>query len=150
MNARFVTWTIVAICVTGVAGCGSDLPSIPLAPTPSTPPPGPTPPPAPPRSLAVDLTGNYALTFEVGNGCEQVPKELRTRTYEAKIGYYKSVASADLFFAELTGSKFHSYYPVLIEVSPNFVVVDLSDNVILEEPSPGAYLATAGVGGASI
>ena len=150
MNTRFVAWTIVAMCVTGVVDCGrSDSSSIPSAPTASTPQPAPTPP-TPPRALPVDLTGNYALTFEVGNACEQVPRELRTRTYEAKIGYYKSIESADWVLAELTGSKFHSYHPVLIEVSANSVWVDLSDNVILEEPSPGAYLATAGVGGASI
>ena len=144
MNGRFVTGTIVAMCLTGVAGCGSDSPSIPLAPTPPTPPPVSTPPP--PRSLAVDLTGRYALTFEVGNACEQVPKEIRTRTYEATIEYWKSVESTDLFFAELSGATFHSYHPVLLEVSRNSVVMDLSDNMILEEASPGAYVAIAGPG----
>jgi hypothetical protein len=150
MNTPFVTWTIVAMCLTGVAGCGrADSSPIPSAPTPLTPQPAPTPPP-PPRSLAVDLTGDYALTFEVGNGCEQIPKELRTRTYEAKIAYYKSVGPADWFLAELTESKVHPYSPVVIEVSESSVFVDLSDNVILEEPSPGAYLATAGYGVASV
>ena len=144
MNARFVTWTIVAMCLT-VAGCGPDSPSIPLAPTPSTPPPAPTPPP-PPRSLVGALTGDYALTFEVGNGCEAVPKEFRTRTYEARIEYWKSSETADLFFAKLSGATFHSYYPVLLEVSSNSVGMDLSDNMILEEASPGAYVAIAGPG----
>jgi hypothetical protein len=147
MNTRFVTWTIVAMCSTGVAACGSDSPSIPTAPTLSTPPPAPPPPP---RSLAVDLTGNYALTFEVGSACDEVPEELRTRTYEARIGYYKSVGSADWFRAELSGAEVHSYQPVVIEVSGNSVSVDLSDNVIVDEPSPGAYLATAGHGVASV
>jgi hypothetical protein len=146
MNTRFVTWTIVATCSMAVAACGSDSPSILTAPTVSTSPPAPPPP----RSLAVDLTGNYALTFEVGSACDEVPKELRTRTYEARIGYYKSVGSADWFRAELSGAEVHSYQPVVIEVSGNSVSVDLSDNFIVDEPSPGAYLATAGYGVASV
>jgi hypothetical protein len=149
MNKRFVAWAVLVMLSQGFAGCEQSRP-LPNPVTPSPPPSPPPPPPLPPPQLAIDLTGNYTLTFEVGGGCEQIPKELRTRTYEAKIGYYKSVGSDDWFFAELTGSKFHSYRPVLIEVSANSVVLDLSDNVILEEPSPGAYLATAGVGAASI
>ena len=60
MNARFVLSTIVAICLTGAAGCTSDSRSASSAPTPSTPSPAPTPPP-PPRALAVDLSGNDGL-----------------------------------------------------------------------------------------
>jgi hypothetical protein len=47
-------------------------------------------------------------------------------------------------------SDFHSYYPVIIEVNGISVGLDLSDNVIIEEPSPGSYLATAGYGVASV
>lgn len=130
MNTRFVTWTIGAMCLTGAAGCGSESPSIPSAPTPTSPRPAPTPPP--PRSLAVDLTGNYALTFEVGNACEQVPKELRIRTYEARIEYESSQGSTDTFLAVLSGAMFHSYHPVLIDVTGNSALMELSDNMILE------------------
>ena len=155
MNARFVTWTIVAMCLIGLAGCGSDLPSIPLAPTPSTPPPVPTPPPAPPRSLAVDLTGNYTLTFEVGNACEEVPKELRIRTYEATIEYKSSFESIDNFLAELSGATFRDQRPIWVEAihraSGVSVWLDLalSDNVILEEPEPGTYFMIGGWEGAA-
>ena len=153
MNARFVTWTIVAMCLTGAAGCGSDGPSIPSAPTPSTPPPVPNPPPAPPRSLAVDLTGNYTLTFEVGNACEQVPKELRIRTYEAIIEYKNSRGSTDNFLAELSAATLQNQLPVWIEVthgaSGSTVWLDLapSDTVILEEPAPDTYLMIFGADG---
>lgn len=88
MNTRFLPWTVVAICSTGVAACGSDSPSIPTAPILSTLPPAPPLPPA--RWLAVDLTGTYALPFEVRQACEQIPKELRIRTYEARIEYKSS------------------------------------------------------------
>ena len=47
------------------------------------------------RTLGVDLTGNYALAFEVGVRCEQVPKELRTRTYEARIAYASFLVYSD-------------------------------------------------------
>jgi hypothetical protein len=152
MNTRFVTWPIVAMCLTGVAACGSDSPSIPSAPTPSTPPSSPTPPP-PPRSLAVDLTGIYVLTFEVGNACEQVPKELRIRTYDARVDYQSSGGSTDSFLAELSGATFRNQLPIWIEVthgaSGSTVWLDLapSDNVILEEPARGTYLMIFGADG---
>ena len=143
MNGRLVTSTVIAMCLTGVAACGkSDSSLIPSAPAPLTPQSAPTPPP--PRATLVDLTGDYALNVEAGKGCEEVPRELRTRTYEARIGYYKSVGSSDWFRAELSGA--NSYQPVVIELTGNSVSLDLSDNVILEEPSPGTYLATAGYG----
>ena len=146
MNTRFVTWTIVAMCLMGVAACGSDSPSIPTAPTLST------PPPASAAATTLAASGPYGqLRAHVRSWqrVRRVPKELRTRTYEARIGYYKSVGSADWFLAELSGAEVHSYQPVVIEVSGNSVSVDLSDNVIVDEPSPGAYLATAGYGVAS-
>ena len=151
MNTRFVTWTIVAMCSTGVAACGSNSPSIPTAPTQSTPPPAPPQPP--PRSLAVDLTGIYALTFEVGNACEQVPKELRIRTYEARVDYKSTYGSIDSFLATLSGATFHNQLPVWIDVthgaSGHSAWLDLapSDNVILEEPERGTYLMVAGADG---
>jgi len=101
----------------------------------------------------VDLTGNYALTFEMGNACEQIPRELKTRTYAATIEYKSSYESTDLFLAELSGTTFHNQLPVWIEVtrgeSGHTVWLDLalSDNVILEEPEPGTYFMVAGADG---
>jgi hypothetical protein len=101
----------------------------------------------------VDLTGNYGLTFEVGSACEQVPKELRSRTYEAKIEYHGSHGSTDSFLASLSGATFHNQLPVWIEVthraSGASVWLDLapSDNVILEQPQHGTYLMIAGGAG---
>jgi hypothetical protein len=137
------------MCAQALIGCGGSNASYnPVSPSPS--PPSITTPTPPPRSLAVDLPGNYALTFEVGNACEQVPKELRTRTYAAKIGYKSSYESTDPFLAELSGATFHNQLPVWIEVthgaSGHTVWLDLapSDNVILEEPEGGTYFMIAG------
>jgi hypothetical protein len=98
----------------------------------------------------VDLTGNYALTFEVGTGCELVPKELRIRIYEATIRYHNSYGSTDNFLADLGGATFVNQQPVWIEVteraSGTVVWLDLapSDNVILEQLEGGAYFMAAG------
>jgi hypothetical protein len=146
MNKRFSGWIVLVMLSQGCAGCGrSDSSPIPLAP--SVPTPAPVPPS--PQGL-VDLTGDYTLTFDVGGACEEIPREFRTRTYEARISYYKSVEAADWFRAELSGATFYSYYPVLIEVIGSSVGVDLTHNVIIEEPSPGLYIATAGHGVASV
>ena len=156
METRIPAWTIFVMCAQVLIGCGgSNGSSNPVNPSPPPPPmPTPTPPP-PPRTLPVDLTGNYTLTFEVGSACEQVPKELRIRTYKAKIEYkrsteYDSSSSTDLFLAELGGATFHDQRPVWIEVthraSGHSVWLDLalSDNVILDEPERGTYFMVAG------
>jgi hypothetical protein len=133
-----------------VAACESPTrPALQPPPTPTPPAPAPAPAPAPPG--LVDLRGNYTLTFEIGGGCEEVPTEFRTRSYEAAISYSYSFGSSDWFYAHLTGAKFHDQQqPVWMEATGSSVGVHLSDNVILEEASPGAYLATSGYGVASV
>ena len=56
----------------------------------------------------------------------------------------RSYGSADTFAVALSGAAFHSSSPVLINVTGNSVHVDLSDNVIVEEPSPLTYVAISG------
>jgi hypothetical protein len=128
-----------------VAACESPTRPVPQRPTPASPIPAPPAPAAPAPAGLVDLRGEYTLTCEVGSGCAEVPKELRTTTDEASIRYHQSFGSSDLFHAYLSGAKFHEdQLPVWIEVAGNSVGIDLSDNAILEQPSPRAYLATAG------
>jgi len=105
MNKRFAAWAVLAMLGQGLAGCGrSDSLPTPLAPTP------PTPQPAPPTPL-VDLAGNYVVTFEADSSCEQLPRELRTRTYEARIGYSGPGpdGTRHYFRADLSGARFESY-----------------------------------------
>ena len=76
----------------------------------------------------VDLRGDYTLTFEVGGGCEEVPKELRTRTYEATVAYSYSFGSSDWFTAYLSGAKFYDgQSPASIEVTGTSLFLDLLD-----------------------
>jgi hypothetical protein len=83
MNKRLAAWAIFVMCAPGLVGCGR---SDPFA-TPGSPSPQSLAPfPVPQRPL-VDLAGQYLLTFEAGNSCEQLPREFRSRTYEASIGY---------------------------------------------------------------
>jgi hypothetical protein len=151
-NRRLVAWAVLVMLGQGCAGGGrSDSSAIPIAPSPAPPPAPPLPPPGP--RGPIDLTGDYRLSFEVGGACEQVPKELRSRTYDARIHYRSSYESTDLFLAELSGATFHDQRPVFIEVthraSGSSVWLDLapSDNVVFEEPERGTYFMVAGGAG---
>lgn len=131
----------------GVAGCaGSDPSYNPISPSPPAP-----PPPPPPFSLAVDLRGDYDLTIEVGNACEQVPSELRRRTYELTISYFGFSGSTDIFLAELSGATFRDQQPVWVEAthreSGSSVWLNLADTVILEAPERDTYFMIAGGNG---
>ena len=142
MNKRLAAWAIFVISAQGLGGCGrSDSLSTPLAPSP--PPLVPSPPPRP----VLDLTGNYVLTFEADSSCEQLPKELRTRTYDASIGYIGTGrdGTRDYFRADLSGADFDSYARFfVIRVIDNYVHFDFSDSLIVEEPEPGTYLTILG------
>jgi hypothetical protein len=142
---RRTTFLSAALLI--VASCGGS-PTTPVAQPPPIPAP-PAPAPAPPG--LVDLRGDYTLTFEVGGGCEEVPKELRTRTYEATVAYSYSFGSSDWFTAYLSGAKFYDgQSPASIEVTGTSLFLDLLDNAIVEQPSPDSYLATVGAGLASV
>ena len=147
MTKQLVTWAVLAMLAQGVAGCGgSDSSSIPLAPTPSTSRRPPTPPPRP----LVDLTGNYRVTFEADSSCEQLPEVLRTRTYEASIGYIGAGpdGTRHYFRADLSGAHFDSYARFfIIRVIDTDVFFDFSDSLIVEEPEPGTYLTIIGGAG---
>jgi hypothetical protein len=150
MKKGFAVCAVLMTLGHGLVGCGGSNASYnPFSPSPPLP-----PPPLPPRTLAVDLTGNYALTFDVGNACEEVPKDLRRRTYEATIAFSGSYGSADLFLAELSGATFRDQRAVSIEVAPQpsgySVWLDFSDNVILEEPERGTYFMIAASGAATV
>jgi hypothetical protein len=137
-----VTWIILLTCAQGLVGCGrSDSSHSPLTPSPLL----PSAPPPRSRSLSVDLTGNYLLTFEAGSSCDRLPQELRTRTYEARIGYSSSTGTTDWFHAELSGALFHEWaHVVVIAVAGNSVRFHFSDNIIVEKPAPDTYLMIAG------
>jgi len=147
MKKRFAACAVVVALGQGLAGCGgSNASNNPFSPSPP-----PPPPPPPPLNLAVDLTGNWALSFDVGGACEQVPQELRSRTYEATISYSSFYGSTDVFRARLSGVTFRDQPPVSIEVtrqaSGYSVWLDLSDNAILEEPERGTYFMVSGGNG---
>jgi hypothetical protein len=124
----------------GLAGCGGSNSSLtPLSPS--------TPLPAAPRQPVVDLTGNYVLTFDASSSCEQLPQELRTRTYMASVSYAGAAQNrtGDYFYADLSGARFQGEYSrVVIHVDGNAVRFDLSDNIVAEKPAPDTYLMIAG------
>lgn len=147
MNMRLAACAILVMCAQGLVGCGGSDSLL----TPVTPSPQPLPPfPAPQRPL-VDLTGQYLLTFEAGTSCEQLPREFRSRTYEASIGYLGSNQSGtrDYFRGELRGASFHGDGHVIVAVAANSVYLDFSDNLIIEKPAQDTYLAVAGGTGAA-
>ena len=147
MKKGFAVCAVLVALGQGLAGCGGSSASYnPVSPSPLPPDP---PPPPPPFSLPVDLRGSYTLTFEVGNACEQVPNELRRRTFEATIAYLGYFyESTDVFLAGLSGATFHDQQPIWVEVthraSGSSVWLNLVDTVILEAPERGTYFMIAG------
>jgi hypothetical protein len=141
VNKRLVAWIVLVMCAQGLVGCGqSDSSYTPSAPSPPHGLPSPRRPP-------IDLTGNHLVTFEADRSCEQLPAELRTRTYEAIIGYVgpSQNGTRDYFRAELSGAHFDGYYrTIFIGVMGNDVYFDFSDNFIVEEPEPDTYLTILG------
>jgi len=151
MKMGFAVCAVLVVLGPGPAGCGGSNASY----NPVSPPVPPPLPPPPPLKLAVDLTGNYALTFEVGDACEQIPTELRSRTYETTIAYNHSYGSTDVFLARPGGATFRDQWPVFVEVthgaSGSAVWMNLVDTVILEEAEPNRYFMISGTdGGASV
>ena len=146
MHTRIVAWAALVTLGLGLGACaGSDASYNRVSPLP------PEAPPPPPFSLAVDLRGNYDLTFEVGNACEQVPNELRRRTFQATISYSHFDGSTDVFLAELSGATFRGQQPVWIEATHratgSSVWLNLVDTVILEVPERDTYFMVAGGNG---
>jgi hypothetical protein len=146
INKRLAAWAILVMCAQGLVGCGrSDPFSTPVAPSPQS----LAPFPAPQRPL-VDLTGNYVVTFEADSSCEQLPEVLRTRTYEASIGYIGAErdGTRHYFRANLSGAHFESYARFfIIRVIDKVFFFDFSDSLIVEEPEPGTYLTIIGGAG---
>lgn len=140
MNKRLA---ILAICAQGLVGCGGSHPSsTPLSPSA----PIPSSPPQPP---VIGLAGNYIVTFEADRSCEQLPGALKTRTYEASIGYNSGGNGTPTWFrAYLLGANFVDIQgwgqTFMIKVTDNFVHFDFSDSFIVEKVEPGAYLTING------
>ena len=100
----------------------------------------------------VNIAGDYTVTFVADSACAEFPSEVRTRTYFAAIRpdpYFPLQASH--FRAQLSGASLDSYYNTIgISVTADYIDFNLSDNFILEEVSPDAYLTIGGIGGTSV
>jgi len=100
----------------------------------------------------VNVAGDYTLTFTADSACaDQLPAEVRTRTYAATITPLSSATQPanTLFMATLSGADLDTYYRMIaISVAGDYVDFDLSDNVILEEVAPETYLMIGGIGAA--
>jgi hypothetical protein len=103
---------------------------------------------------SVNIAGNYTVTFMADSACaDQLPVDVRTRTYPATIRPDSSTTRpANTFFvAALSGSSLDGYFSKMaIFVAGEDLVVDLSDNSILEEVGEGRYLSIGGMGEASL
>ncbi len=102
----------------------------------------------------VNLAGNYTLTFMADSACaDQLPTEVRTRTYAATITADSSLSrpANTEFTAALSGASLDTYFNrIFIYVDGDYIVFDLSDNSVLEEVAEDTYLEIGGVGKASV
>ena len=101
---------------------------------------------------SVNIAGDYTLTFTADTSCaDQLPAEVRTRTYAATVTSSAIPADHTHLRALLSGADLDVYYrTIAIYVSGDYVDFDLSDNFIEEEVAPDTYLAIGGVGAASV
>jgi hypothetical protein len=103
---------------------------------------------------SVNIAGNYTVTFMADSACaDQLPVDVRTRTYPATIRPDSSTTRpANTFFvAALSGPSLDGYFSrMAIFVAGEDLVVDLSDNSILEEVGEDRYLSIGGMGEASL
>jgi hypothetical protein len=102
----------------------------------------------------VNIAGDYTLTFTTDSACaDQLPTEVRTRTYVATITPALSLTrpANTQFTAALSGAELDTYDRMMsIFVAGDYVDFDLSDNFLLEEVAPDTYLTIGGVGAASV
>jgi hypothetical protein len=81
-------------------GCDRSLPPSPSAPAPVT---APAPPPTDPGPPEPSL-GRYSLEMRLDEGCEQLPSQTRSRTYDAEI----TASAKGGFVVTLSGGRFLS------------------------------------------
>ena len=105
----------------------------------------------------VDLSGNYRLTFVADPACRDLPAELQTRGYDAKVSTLASSnGPANTHFAvTVSGGSLHGrYIGFMLGTAGDYVsgwVGDLHGNPgILEQIAPAVYLGFEGVPAASI
>jgi hypothetical protein len=101
----------------------------------------------------VNIAGDYTVTFMADSACADFPIDVRTRTYPARVAARDAPYSAPntQFAATLSGAGLDAYYKqISIGVAGDYLTFDLSDNYVLDEVAPGAYLAIGGYGHASV
>jgi hypothetical protein len=101
----------------------------------------------------VDISGEYTVTFIADSACADLPNEARTRVYPATVGamVFPGVPANTEFLATLKSANLDSYYhQMFIALAGDYLVVDLSDNYVLDEIAPETYFAVGGVGDGSV
>jgi len=105
----------------------------------------------------VDLSGNYRLTFVADPACRDLPAELQTRAYDAKVSTMASSnGPANTHFSvTVSGASLHGRYDgLMLGTTGDYVsgwVGDLhGDPGVLEQIAPTTYLGFEGVPTASI
>jgi hypothetical protein len=100
------------------------------------------------ESPAVDLTGDYNVTFRADASCEQIPDSLRSRTYAATVQKAESGVAAR-FTLTLRGGNFPARFDRAdLGVAGEHFVVPLGDYHgtpgFAEEVAPRTYLTFEG------
>ena len=93
-------------------------------------------------SSAIDIGGDYTLSFVASNTCTMLPGEMRLRTFTATIPATSSGLAADAFFRVGGATFFEDWDAISIGVAGNYVALWLE--TLVEQIAPNTFLAFAG------
>jgi len=100
------------------------------------------------RGPAVNIGGDYTLTFVASDTCTMLPEDMRSRTYTATIPAASPSLPANAYFRLGGATFFEDWDAIGIGISGDYVSFWLE--TVVERVAPNAFLAFSGEAAASV